>query len=1778
MTDLTTQIFGQPNQGRRGDRKRRRNQPKKPHQPLLSNLAMTGQAVWDGMNINQDTLTQRGQQFTHGVADSFAGIPAATAIPEFNAYQRAKDIPHQSRDLLLQRLESVQTQIQTTRVPEDITRLKNEEKQLLQGLDQLNALEASGHFEHGVDTLADTKGFQAAQTIRDIATNTVGTPAPDDSFGGKLAHGAGNIAGSLVTAIPTMGAGPAVSGFGANAESLYREALQYGADEETAQTAAQIGGFIGVSEAIPFMRALNRAGGKTLTRQITQRLNHIAQTSGAESATEAANQVMNNATALGLYDETRDLSQGVTEAALLGGVLGAGLGTVTSGRAVRPQAPATPQTSAPQAPRTPNIPEAGGNAIPNTLDSSPRPRAEAPAAPQAPEVGNTPQNTPDAPSAPEIAQNTAPNQPQAPQVPADPSAWPDFRDFDDDIAPVAPRGSDPVQRMAEVQTSRLPQPKDADRSPIEVQATQPVELALERGIIERAEAQPDPVRAVTQPKTATELNKFTPQGFSVSRPSKRDPSLIEVTDYSGRLVFRTNAKEITPAVTKEVMRAIDNDRLTNGRPILAENVRDAIPTLAADLESRLQELGLGNVSLAFDPTLDARKEAQTRETESGDLEIVLGAASDPLAAINHEAVHVMQKMGAFTPDQWERLATIADQKWVKKYNIAKRYPDLTKAQQREEAIAEAYAEYAQLGQRSNSKGDAAFAQMAEIMAAAQNTLLQNGIEGKADLYQDGVDAQPQTVPMDRRTANVKTYADEDRTWLGQSASNWADNMRALYSGSVDDQGNYIESARERFQDYFLGFREQGLQAQRDMQIAGPLPAELDAYSAHTRAESAAGAFAEDVDRQFRAPIADLIVKNRVSPTMVDRFLVARHEAERIELIRRKNLERGMDPETAARLAANAAGFVRERPRFEAEFAALKPAQREALEQIGVLFDQMNDRIIDYRVEQGLISPNAARAWRNTFKHYAPLVGKSSEESGEFIENESGVELMGNLDSLDSGRPVSFNASLGSRGPEVQSAFGRTGLPTDTLAHAFAQVDAAISRGSVNGVARTIYNLHQAAGDNQHMRQFFAAPKPPANADPDHPSFDPVALQEFQQHYNAELEKVYALGLPGFDDPNGPNVVNVKVDGRTERVVLSSKLGNAFKNFDSKANMGKIMGFLSAGQRLRSAMLTRNNPMFAVVSLLRDSGHILAVNSLDPEMGLWGGTKALARAWGDIPKHMRMEKMLKADPRTLSEANQKLVAEFREFLAMGGKTSYIGDGSDVRKKFSLTRELDQTMFGKFRRGGVAALNASRKPGEIIDDTFRFAMYQTAKENGMTPEQAAIAAKEAMTNFNRKGSNSGLLGAFFMFGNASLQSTQMLIGKMKKSPKRALAVTGTLSIGTYAMTEAAISAMGDEYFEIPEYERDQFWIMPTGKDADGNTTYAKWYKPYGFRALANMGAWAAEARHKGIDPAKMATRAFGEAIGQFSPVPFQVDDPSKSGILLATPDALDPVVEVALNYSNFTGNQIDFTYRNEDEARANLSGKGHINPILSPVAEFINKATGGTDTEAGWINLTGREIAHIVHGFGGGVSRGVDRFSRVAQGKRDADFEDLPLTRLMLGQLDQEDAYHYARNLEFETAKHSRVIQNMISQYVLDEKPDDKRQAIIEYMKAHRVHMVLAGINKAQLNAWVKRDEERVAKGNYRPRTVTYRTELPSKGPINLRVRKRYAEFADQMQELRGKAEAALRNAKTDAERTKIKTKLRTLEVQYRNEMNADLEEFVRQAYAKAQREGLILPAN
>ena len=183
------------------------------------------------------------------------------------------------------------------------------------------------------NALGNALGFAAASTVAaGVATGAVAAAGASI----PAVVGAGIVTGA--TALAAGGLGSAME-----AGSLYQEAKQYGADEGTARLAAAAGVPIGATEAIPFaglgkrlllgtaekmgvdvlsgsMKAWSKGLGKETIGSIA------AKTALEEGGQEGFQQFLENATAKTLYDPSRGLMDNVATSALVGGIVGAGLG------------------------------------------------------------------------------------------------------------------------------------------------------------------------------------------------------------------------------------------------------------------------------------------------------------------------------------------------------------------------------------------------------------------------------------------------------------------------------------------------------------------------------------------------------------------------------------------------------------------------------------------------------------------------------------------------------------------------------------------------------------------------------------------------------------------------------------------------------------------------------------------------------------------------------------------------------------------------------------------------------------------------------------------------------------------------------------------------------------------------------------------------------------------------------------------------------------------------------------------------------------------------------------------------------------------------------------------------------------------------------------------------------------------------------------------------------------------------------------------------------------
>lgn len=273
------------------------------------------------------TATESFDQFpVVGADDGFDQFPLAET-----AVAVADEGPPQSNDIL-------------RRIPADIARSS---MNTLAG-----GVRAIGLASQGV---GDLLGIQMEAPYQDTANalaekgtelyNYYGTdPRQDQALRSKLSQGGS----SIVTALGTGPLAPITGGLQAG-EAGFQEAQQFNANPEDAALSfagnAAIAGvtekLLGVVPNLP--KFIKGVPAKSFAEAALQTASGILKGSAREGSQEALEQIASNLIAKETYDPNRDVMEGVAESALVGGILGGGLGGIVRGGTTEiqgePQAP-----------------------------------------------------------------------------------------------------------------------------------------------------------------------------------------------------------------------------------------------------------------------------------------------------------------------------------------------------------------------------------------------------------------------------------------------------------------------------------------------------------------------------------------------------------------------------------------------------------------------------------------------------------------------------------------------------------------------------------------------------------------------------------------------------------------------------------------------------------------------------------------------------------------------------------------------------------------------------------------------------------------------------------------------------------------------------------------------------------------------------------------------------------------------------------------------------------------------------------------------------------------------------------------------------------------------------------------------------------------------------------------------------------------------------------------------------------------------------------------------
>lgn len=713
---------------------------------------------------------------------------------------------------------------------------------------------------------------------------------------------------------------------------------------------------------------------------------------------------------------------------------------------------------------------------------------------------------------------------------------------------------------------------------------------------------------------------------------------------------------------------------------------------------------------------------------------------------------------------------------------------------------------------------------------------------------------------------------------------------------------------------------------------GRIPEASDAYLQeelyHGRVSARVEKLHEEAIRPLLQKIAVAGKDAGVSMDDVNRYLHARHAPERNAAMKAINPTLANNDALSGMSDTDAAKAL-------ADFRTA--GKDKALAAIAADVDQLLGDVRTGLVADGLEDAGVVQAWEQAYQHYVPL--QRDIEGG-------------------TGKAQGFSV----KGPEAKRATGSNRAVVNILANIVTQAETAAIRAEKSEVGRSLLDMARQYPNPDFWKVDVAPTKPRINPN--------TGLVE----RNA-VDPLYQTA---------DNVVMVKDYGGVHFIVFNKDNARAMQTAKAMKNLEiqqvpKLIQYVGKATRFMASLLTQRNPEFWFTNFSRDlQGSAIQMNGTQAE-GLQAKVMAnLPDAFAGI-RHIA---------RKTGKATQ-WARYAEEFMQAGGATGYMQmfDNSTERMK-NLQREVDRMGQGKAdpRRLARQMLDFIDDYNDVVENGMRLAVFQAAREAGVSTQRAASIAKNITVNFNRKGNATPFVNSLYMFFNAGVQGTARLAEALATSNKARVAV-GTLAGVAFVMDMVNRAMAGDDedtgrnrYDLIPEFEKSRNWIFMNPSKPG---SYVKVPLPLGFHVFHNGGRLISDfvGRKDPRNASEYGWAFAGTLIDAFSPV-----GGVASVSQLIAPSAADPIVQLAENKS-FTGGPV---YRSADQ------GFGQVDPkpaytrhfentpdVWKGASRMLNDITGGDKDKRGWIDVEPDILRHIFTAITGGPGRAVDRVVDTAQ---------------------------------------------------------------------------------------------------------------------------------------------------------------------------------------------------
>ena len=776
--------------------------------------------------------------------------------------------------------------------------------------------------------------------------------------------------------------------------------------------------------------------------------------------------------------------------------------------------------------------------------------------------------------------------------------------------------------------------------------------------------------------------------------------------------------------------------------------------------------------------------------------------------------------------------------------------------------------------------------------------------------------------------------------------------------------NFAERTREELQDRMLSVK---LLLDEVKRRGGKVTDYANPYIAENLATSKSKAQIENFDKNVWGPLLDTVKafsERGKSFDDTDMYMMAKHAPERnarIKEVNNKEDGSGISDEEAKQIVEE----------FEKDFT------KDEIDDFWNKVRAVTRFTTETQRKHGLIDKETKDYYDKMYEYYVPLRGWRESEAKE-------IEYLS--DSRTTGA-INLN----------KKAEGRSSIADSPLAYIANMAHSAIVVGNKNDIKRNVFEM-MVLNKNPDLYQLKKVYRVNAGT-----QAEPIWVEQMEKPATelwmagrVEVVTDHRNDAGRTRYQTKEQQVEVFVNGQRYIMEFNGNMGTQVANAINGMNLRRAEGLqntIGRVTRWMSANYTSRNPAFVVTNFMRDFGYAI------PAYWMKGGNavtlmKNMPKAFAAIHNDLA--------GKGIDSEIQQLYNEFKE---NGGLTGYVHMTDIESYKKQIKREIRRSM-GKKTFGDLAFRNVAMRWGasaleylaQMSENSTRFAVYMSERQSGKSATQAAYAAKEITTNFNRKGRSSGVIGSLFAFFNATVQGSANAIDLARRSPgKFSVYCAGIIMMQYFASALCRVFGGEDEIGES-NYNRLSDWVKYNNLVLPdvfgvGDGKFITIPLPHFFRALSSLGVIAGEVMN-GVKTAGQGIESLFDAIaGDLTPVEIATPQFKNLNSLSRSlmPTMIKPYMEAYVynrNFMNLPVSHSPYSVSQEGIIPQYKLATHKTNPLLVDLAKWLNEVSGGGDyttseisfdPETGdvgrngwksWGDLNPAKFEHLVEGIFGG----------------------------------------------------------------------------------------------------------------------------------------------------------------------------------------------------------------